>query len=198
MVIWVASQGSSTPKIFVLRRQEELHFTQLVDDDDDDVFVKHILLSISLYISTSCRNRAFDEIYDHIRLFLYCIVSSRPFAFRLSLFLLYLLSACSHRIFCSLRRDNYPREPPGLPFCHECTPITSESHSSCLFTLAVVRYCGCLVQYLVTLYGFTITSMWAGWPHADFQHNMEIIGGRVGNQTKVGLAGSGWGRGDTF
>lgn len=131
-----------------------------------------ILLSLSS--TSSC------PFYSIVRLDLLLETTSRTrntiYAFSLPVFyhleppliLFYPPPACSHRIFCSSRRSNCPYELPGPPFCHECTLIYSESRSSCLFQLAVVRCCGCLLQYLDTLYGFAITSMPAGWPHAVF------------------------------
>lgn len=64
-------------------------------------------------------------------------------------------------------------------FCHEPISINIENRSSCLFQLAVVRCCGCLLEYLVTSYVASITVVPAGWPPPC---SIGIIGGLGGNR----------------
>ncbi|KAF4630582.1 hypothetical protein G7Y89_g7557 [Cudoniella acicularis] len=64
--------------------------------------------------------------------------------------------------------------------CHELSSTIVDNLSSCLFRPAAVRCCGCLLEYLVTLNGATITLSRAGWPYIRPPHALEPIGGHGG------------------
>jgi hypothetical protein len=104
---------------------------------------------------------------------------------------------CLDRLSDPLGAYIYRRLQTGSGICHEFAPITIQNLSSCLFQLAVVGRCGCLLEYLVTCHGLSVAFMRAGWPRAFFLYNIGVTGGHDGkgeHGRTQWREGSPWGR----